>query len=83
MRTEKDLKELVDQINMASGSPAKPWNETGANIGNYHLSAAYGGWQLQRMTNIHGGIHAITSGYVSKREMYIHLKSFLNGIESV
>lgn len=84
--TEKVLQYLVDRINEATGNIAKPYTKVGdrfkANIGNYHLSGAYSGWQLQQMVNENGGIRSITSGYVPKRELYYQLSAYLSGLSA-
>lgn len=81
--TEKQLQAIVDRINDLTGSPMTSYtvNKQGkytANIGNYHLSDAYGEWQLQRKG---GGVEAITSGFVSKRELANLMWQYIAGIE--
>lgn len=45
--TDKQLEALCDRLNKLTRSPLTPYTRTGnsfkANIGNYHLSHAYGG----------------------------------------
>jgi hypothetical protein len=53
------------------------------NIGNYHLSHAYGGVCLHRMHNDGGGCTApLIGGHVPKRELAGLLSAFIAGIES-
>lgn len=87
--TEKQLQYLVDEINRATGSPMVPWshNEPGpghhANIGNYHLSFAYGGVCLNRMMNEHGGVNCpLGMGHGPKRELYEKMRAFLDGMSA-
>jgi hypothetical protein len=85
--SKKELEALVDLINIATNSPTVPWTRTAdglrANIGNYHISGAYGGVQLQRMMNEGGGVTCpIGLGFCSKRELADRLRAFLRGIET-
>ena len=85
--TEKDLQRLIDSINERTGSPMKPWGKDDvgdmvANIGNYHLSGAYGGVCLHRMHNKGGGVTTPLIPYhVPKRVLYGLLEAFLAGMD--
>jgi len=90
--TKSDLQAVVDRINRVTGSPLEPYSRTGevpnqtykANIGNYHLSGAYGGHALHQMQNDGGGVRDIFGmGHVSKRELYNLMHSFLKGMDAV
>ena len=86
--TKHMLDVLIDRINTKAGAPLTPYTRTPegnivANIGNYHLDCAYGGYQLCVMQNNGGGIHNITSGYDTKKDMYYQLQAFLAGMEAV
>lgn len=84
--TEKQLQSLIDHLNKITNSPATPYakDETGkytAQVGNYHLDCAYGGYNLARMCSAGGGIsHPITSGYMTKRELYNLIHAYIRGI---
>ncbi len=85
--TEKNLQAVVDRINRITESPITPYvRQDGkciAQIGNYHLSGAYGGVSLHRMQNQGGGIQDVFGcGHVPKRELYDRLHAFIRGIES-
>lgn len=85
--TIANLQAVVDRINRLTGSPSTPWRREGdrnrANIGNYHLSHAYGGVCLHRMANEGGGVTApLGLGHVPKRELYEQLHAFARGIEA-
>lgn len=86
--TMQDLEAVVSRLNKLCRTPEVPWtrDKNGkfkANIGNYHLSGAYGGWTLHQMDNESGGVEVpIRCGYVSKRELYNLLQAFINGIEN-
>jgi hypothetical protein len=89
MRTSiKTLKTLCHWINERTGSPLEPYtrNESGnlrANVGNYHLSGAYGGWCLHRMHNASGGVTApLVNGHVPKRDLELAMRAFLAGLEA-
>ena len=83
-----NLDHLVNMINRATDSPMEPHTkgEDGkftANIGNYHLSWAYGGVCLECMENEDGGVSsAINSGFTTKRDLYNRMRAFLDGIQA-
>lgn len=79
--SEKQLDALARRINDVTGSPVDTWLDgKGSQIGNYHVSAAYGGFGLHRIVNESGGIRAVTSGYVPKRELWELMRAYLDGI---
>lgn len=54
-----------------------------ANIGNYHLSGAYGGYSLYRMDNDGGGVQdVLVCGYISKRDLYYRMQAFIRGLST-
>jgi len=85
--TNKQLEYLVERINALTGSPKTSWtrNEDGslkANVGNYHLSGAYGGVCLHRHVNEGGGVTTpLVEGHVPKRDLYVRLRAFVQGLE--
>lgn len=88
MRTSiSTLKALVNQINTLQGMPLEPYSRIDgklqANIGNFHLSQAYGGVCVHRMANENGGSTTpIWGGYVPKREAENMIRAFLKGLEA-
>jgi len=85
--TMKDLEQVVRIINRETGNPETSYTREGdkfkANIGNYHLDGAYGGWSLEQMTNEGGGVDdTLRCGHVSKRELYNRMKAFLDGLRA-
>lgn len=83
--TDKQLNALADWINELTDSPLTPWtaDEGGikANIGNYHISRAYGGVCLHRMVNTGGGVTCpIFHGHVTKRELYNSMHAYIKGL---
>lgn len=89
MRISKhDLDMMVNRLNITAGTPTEPWyrDESGKlkpNAFCYHLSGAYGGYQVQQMCKEGSGVTTpITGGHVTKRECYETLYAFIKGIES-
>lgn len=87
--TEKMLQHLCDRLNEATGSPMQPYSikpgaeRHTANIGNYHISHAYGGVCLHRMMNEGGGVTCpLSHGHGPKRELYDQMWAMLRGIET-
>jgi len=79
---------LVDRLNSLTGSHPDPYskNDVGTyrpNVGNYHVSRAYGGMALHRMGNEHGGTtDVLRSGHVSARDLYERIHARIRGIEA-
>ena len=81
--TEKQLQSIVDRINRITGSPMSPYIEGKAQVGNYHLSHAYGGVCLHRMHNDGGGVSSpLSCSHVPKRELAQLMYAFIYGINS-
>ena len=79
--TEKQLRAIVERINRVTGSPMEPYTNGKANIGNYHLSFAYGGVELDRM--VRGGVTCpLGGGHVPKRELAERMWAYLAGLEA-
>lgn len=86
--SQSNLQAVVDRINRLTNSPMTPYTklENGkhvANIGNYHLDGAYGGYGLVRMHNDGGGVQSIIGGHMPKRDLYDRMQSFIAGIDAV
>ena len=80
--TEKQLDALCLRLNRLTHSPETPYTDGKANIGNFHISHAYGGVCLHRMYNAGGGITTpLNACHAPKRELYAALHAFLDGIE--
>ena len=85
--TEKQLQAVVDRINSITNSPNEPYAKVDgkyvAQIGSYHLSHAYGGVSLERMSNSGGGVtQPFGCGHVSKRDLYNRMQAFLSGLDA-
>lgn len=79
--TEKQLQAIVDRINRITGSPMSPYINGKAQVGNYHLSHAYGGVSLHRMHNEGGGVsEPLCCGHIAKRELAQLMYAFIAGI---
>jgi hypothetical protein len=82
------LEAMVKAINKRTNSPEAPYSKDDngkltANIGNYHLDGAYGGWSLNRMVSPGGGVSDVfRCGHVSKRDLYNRLKAFIDGLDA-
>lgn len=82
--TEAHLQAKIDRLNKITGSPAEPYTDGKANVGNFHLSHAYGGVCLHRMHNDGGAVSSpLSTGHVSKRELAGLLSAFIAGVEGV
>lgn len=84
--SKKTLEKLCELINTATGSPLTPYTRTEsgltANIGNFHLSGAYGGVCVHRMHNQSGGVtEPIWSGHISKAKAETKMRAYLAGLE--
>jgi hypothetical protein len=80
--TEKQLQGMCDLLNRLTNSPDKPYIDGKAQIGNFHLSHAYGGVCLHRMHTSSGGVSdPFYCGHVTKRDLYNRIYSFIRGIE--
>jgi hypothetical protein len=82
--TEKQLQAVVDRLNRITGSPMEPYLDGKAQIGNYHLSHAYGGVCLHRMFNDGGGVSSpLSIGHVPKRELLNLMHAYICGLNEV
>ena len=84
--TNTHLQAIVDRINGATNSPATEYRQDSegkhsSNIGNYHLSFAYGGVCLHRMYNNAGGVTCpLGGGHITKRELRDAMLAYIAGI---
>lgn len=86
--TDKHLNALAERLNKLTNSPTQPYapDADGRNracIGNYHISYAYGGVCLHRMSNESGGVTCpLIHGHVTKRELYDAMYNYIGGFEA-
>lgn len=87
--TQRDIDGAVRGLNIMAGfSPAEAdaplWMHategSRAMVGRYWVQGAYGGWKLVQIINEGGGERSITSGYVSKRELYSLIHAYREGM---
>ena len=85
--TVAHLRAIIDRINRVTGSPAEPYVQGAdgkhrAQIGNYHLSRAYGGYCLHRMANDGGGVSCpIVNWHVPARQLADLMHAYIAGLE--
>lgn len=86
--TDKHLDALCERLNELTLSPLQPWvaDETGrmrAQVGNFHISHAYGGVCLHRMSNENGGVSSVlTYGHIPRRELFEKMHIYILGFEA-
>ena len=87
--TDKQLDSLATYLNELTNSPLEPYSKDQngkfcANIGNYHISHAYGGVCLHRMSNTSGGVNTpLISYHTTKRELFNAMHAFIRGLDAV
>jgi hypothetical protein len=85
--TDKDLQAIVARLNHMKGTPPEPYakgadDRVRAQIGNYHLSHAYGGVCLHQMVTDTGGVRdVLMCGHVPKRELQTAMFAYIRGME--
>jgi len=85
--TKKDLKSQVDRLNREMNLPLVPYIREGdklvAQIGNFHLSGAYGGYALHKMATPGGGISDVFGcGHITKRDLSARISAMIAGINA-
>lgn len=87
--TIKDLRAVCANLNRITGSPmdyAKPHTPGVpfcSNVGNYHISQAYGGYCLHRVSNEGGGVSSpLSTGHIPARELYNLMHAYIQGLEA-
>lgn len=81
--TEKQLEAIVKRLNEVLKAPLEPYKKVGsrhvAQVGNYHLSWAYGGVSLHKMVNKSGGIEDVfRCGHTTKRDLANRMWAFID-----
>ena len=85
--TRKQLEFLCDRINAAQQTSPITYKRIDGNlvgqIGNYHISGAYGGVCLHQIANESGGARDVFScGHITKRDLYNRMSAYLVACES-
>ncbi len=85
MTTISNLEWKIRVLNEHTNNPIEPYTkdkkskELKANIGNYHLYRAYGGFALHQICNEGGGTNNIFS-LTTKKELYDLICSMIEGV---
>lgn len=84
--TMAHLEGLIRRLNRVAGTPETTYNKDGnkwtANIGNFHLDSAYGGYSLVQMMSEGGGVKDVLHcGFTTKSELYSLIYAYISGIE--
>lgn len=82
--TRAHLDAKAATINSMTKSPSEPYRTVDgkavANKGNYHISGAYGGYSLHRMTEGGGASDVLNIGHVSARELAGLMSAYTSGL---
>jgi len=83
--TIKHLEAKARTLNKIAGQPLEPYTRTeGGDLvacpGNYHISGAYGGYQLERMSTEGGGVTIpVSTGHIPARQCALVIDAFILG----
>jgi len=86
--TVAQLQSAVDRLNRETDSPMQPYapdadGRQRAQIGNFHLSRAYGGFALHRMVTDGGGVSSpLSTGHIPARELLGLMHAYLAGLDA-
>ena len=82
--TKQDLERKIELLNHITGNPENPYTFNNhhviSNAGCYHLSGAYGGWELNQMCKSGGTRDVLNTGHIPKKELYNLICAFMEGI---
>lgn len=83
--TIKDLRIAANRLNVETNGPLEQSTRIdgrySANVGNYHISQAYGGYSLHLMSNTSGGVHDVFHcGHVPARDLYNRIQGMFAGL---
>jgi len=83
--TRSFLDAKADTINRMTKSPVEPSQRIDgkycANIGNYHISCAYGGYSLHRMVTEGGGARDVFDcGHIPARQLAALMSAYTTGL---
>ena len=85
--TQRYLDSLCERINSAQQTPPITYKRIDGNladqVGNYHISGAYGGVCLHQIATEGGGARDVFScGHITKRDLYNRMRAYLVACES-
>lgn len=83
--TRAHLDSKAATINSMRGAPSEPSRMVDgkyrANVGNYHISGAYGGYCLHRMCNESGGVSDVFNcGHIPARQLAALMSAYTAGL---
>lgn len=85
--TRAQLEAAANLVNRMTGNAEHPYTRNAegklvANIGNFHISGAYGGFSLQQMVSDGGASRDVLHcGHISARELLERIHAYRYGIE--
>lgn len=83
----KQLEQAAAHLNMLTNSPLETYTRTAegkliANVGNFYISGAYGGFSLERVCNESGGASCpLHTGHIKAAELLKLINTFYAGIK--
>ena len=86
--TIAQLEGVTALLNRMTGNPATPYskNAEGAwasNLGNFHISRAYGGFALHQMATNSGGVRDVLyTGHIPARQLFDLIHAYRAGVEA-
>jgi hypothetical protein len=75
----RHLESAVKTLNDLTGRPQMAWVDGKAQIGNFHIYGANGGYGLHCIMNESGGVHTIV-GLSTKRELNDIIRGMISGV---
>jgi hypothetical protein len=82
--TTATLEAIIARINMLTNSPLRPYEDVAGKYvpqaGCYHLSSAYGGVALKRMSPTGGAVDVLDRGHMPKRELAELMHAYIRGL---
>lgn len=76
----EQLEGVISRINQIKGAASKPYIDGKPQAGCHYLSGDYGGWRVERIAECGGTWDALSTGYVSKKELYYACMAYIAGI---
>jgi hypothetical protein len=81
--TRKQLDAAVEGLNQLTKQPQESYTNHKANVGNYNISGAYGGYSLHQIMNESGVVRDVFScGHIPARELMSLIWAFRNGFST-
>ena len=85
--TRRDLESAAAYLNHITNNPETAYRKEGdryvANVGNFHISGAYGGFALHQMANDSGAVRDVLyTGHIPARELLAQMHAYRYGLES-